>query len=61
MDHRQALGWVYRSPQQRSFLCSSLDELRLLGSLSFIWLPFLVLFRNADSSRKRRARAATGG
>jgi DHA2 family multidrug resistance protein len=55
--HQQALAWIYRSMVQQALLCSYIDDFRLLGFLSFLCIPFLVLFRNADKRGSPRARA----
>ena len=44
---REAMGMVLRSLRQQATLASYIDDFRLLGWLSLVCLPFLLLFRGS--------------
>ena len=52
----EAMGEIYRGLLQQAMLSSYIGDFRLLGYLSFACMPFLLLFRNTDKTRKERAR-----
>lgn len=52
----EAMGEIYRNLLQQSMLLSYIGDFRLLGYLSFVCIPFLLLFRNGGGARKKRER-----
>lgn len=54
----EALGEIYRSMQQQAMLSSYIGDFRLLGYLSFMCIPFVLLFRNRGAGSKKRVREA---
>jgi len=57
---RMALHLLYRNLLQQSALCSYIGDFRLLGYLSLLCLPFLLLFRNAGAPERRERPIAEG-
>ncbi len=54
----EAMGEIYRNLLQQAMLSSYIGDFRLLGYLSFLCIPFLLLFRNESGSRRKRMQEA---